>query len=101
MSLTEKERLLHETIIAARQKKYAHSDLEKAHARIDLHLIEDDDFKFPVHHVQWDEGLDFIGGLMIYDIMDLIRKIMAALFNSTRTLAVELTDHLPIYITPA
>lgn len=100
VTLSDKERILHETIIAARQKKFAHSDLDEAHIRIDMHLIEIDDFKIPIHRIKWDEGLDFITGLMPLDIMDLIHKIMHALHEATRSLATELEAFLPIYIKP-
>jgi hypothetical protein len=100
VSLSEKERKLHESIISARHKKFAHSDLEKAHIRIDLHLIDVDELEFPMHRIQWDEGLDFIDDFVPHDIMDLTRKIIHALAISTRTLAIELKEHLPIYVTP-
>ena len=101
VTLSDKERTLHETIIAARQQKFAHSDLDKAHIRIDMYLIESDDFRIPMHRIKWDEGLEFITGFMPYDIMNLTHKIMDALHGATRSLASELEAFLPIYIKPS
>lgn len=100
VTLSDKERILHETIIASRQQKFAHSDLNKAHTRIDMHWIEMRGLRIPNHHIQWDEGLDFITGFTPYDIMELTKKIMLALHEATSSLAVELEAFLPIYIKP-
>ncbi|MDF1775606.1 MAG: hypothetical protein P1V13_06220 [Rhizobiaceae bacterium] len=100
VKLSEKEKKLHNQILAARHGKYAHSDMRNVHARIDLHTIDDDDFQFQYHRIQWDEGIDFVTINVHDDIMDLIRKIMRGLNKSTRFLAIELEPYLPLYITP-
>jgi hypothetical protein len=105
LQLSKEETAIHDRIISARSKKYAHSDLASAHTRIDAHMIDVKFKDFPIypiqfHHIQWDEGLNFIGGLEPYAIMDLIRKIIAHLGRATQDLVDELKDHLPIYINP-
>lgn len=100
LKLSEEERSLHEKIISSRQQKYAHSDLTRAHTRIDLYIQDVRGEDFPFSHIQWDEGLDFIGNYAPIQYMELIRNIMAHLFKTTSTLAYELKDFLPIYIKP-
>lgn len=100
LRLSKEDQALHDRIISARSKKYAHSDMASAHTRIDTHMIDVKGKDFPIYHIQWDEGLDFIGGLEPFEVMDLISKIMDHLHVVTQDLVDELKDHLPIYITP-
>ena len=58
LRLSEDERTIHDRIIKARSKKYVHSDLAFTHTRIDMDILEINGEGFPVHHIQWDEGLD-------------------------------------------
>ncbi|WP_425086726.1 hypothetical protein [Stappia sp.] len=98
--LSEKEILIHKSIIDARNKKYAHSDLEKSHIRLDLHSIEIENFNYSYPHIQFDEGLEFIDEFLVCDIMNMTRKIMQSLSIYTRSLAIDLRDFLPAYIKP-
>lgn len=100
LKLSGEELALHQKILEYRQQKYAHSDLSKAHARIDLFIDDVHGKEYPIPHVQWDEGLDFIEDFEPYRIMDLINKIMAHLLKTTQQLAYELKEHLPIYLMP-
>lgn len=100
-NLTDKQKILHKSIIDARHRSFAHSDLKYAHTRIDLYSDPDVESDFQCHRIQYDEGLAFADNLQPYAIMDLIDQIMGALYDAIRLLAIELSDHLPIYILPA
>lgn len=100
VELSSKQTELHNKIINARHKKYAHSDMELAHTRIDLHYINVKGVDMPIHHIQWDEGLDFIDFMENLEIFNLIHKIKLKLYLAIQKLAVLLKDELPIYIKP-
>jgi hypothetical protein len=100
VDLTPPEKELHNKIIAARNKKYAHSDLDFAHTRIDAKNIELVNSDFFMHHIQSDEGLGFISDFLPFHIFDLIRKIQKHLYLTIKDLSEELKDYLPIYLKP-
>ncbi|WP_319413166.1 hypothetical protein [uncultured Cohaesibacter sp.] len=101
VSLDDEEKEFHERILKARNKKYAHADLDFAHIRLDpIPLKMGEDFSCLVHRVKWDEGLEFIGGMLPYRIQDMISKFQNGLYVKTNDLVEELHDHLPIYLRP-
>ena len=101
VSFEDEEKELHERILNARNKKYAHADLDFAHVRIDAFpMIKRDDFTFLAHRVQWDEGLEFIGDMLTYKVQNWLGKLKLGLYEKTNDLVQELNDHLPIYLRP-
>jgi hypothetical protein len=99
VKLTLSERALHEAIIELRNKVYAHSDEAFAHVRLDMHVIDIEDRKLLLPHLQFDHGLEFANLFKRIAAVELTRKIMHGLLDTVRTLGAGMPGTF-MYITP-
>jgi len=100
LKLTDAERAIHKKILAARHRKFAHSDFITAHIRIDLHSLEINGESIHYPRTQWDEELYFVDIMELYRIATLQHKIIHHIIKCTTEIVIELKDCLPIYLRP-
>lgn len=93
VKLSRDDRALHDLIIDLRNKLYAHSDEEYAHARVDFHSINmPNDIDFVVPHLQFEEGLEFADLKKRLAAIDLISKIMHGVFKTMQSIGQTSTE---------
>ena len=99
LELSVAEKALHKSIIQLRNKIYAHSDEEFAHARVDFMKFDMPNGTFVAPHTQFDHGLEFADFSERLAAMDLISKIMAGVFHKTQEIGERFTDGF-LYLSP-
>lgn len=82
VQLDEKEQALHDLLIEKRNKAVAHSDSDFMRIVVKLHHLDIREGEtMPFFETVFDEGIDFLGWDLL-KVIDLIRKIIAALHNT-------------------
>lgn len=98
VTLSDKQRTIHDKILELRQKIYAHSDQEFYVLRADHYEMDAHGLPFYLTNIQADEGLHFTDLFENMAAMDLMRQIMDALYCKINEAANKQRANMPIVL---
>jgi hypothetical protein len=100
VKLDATEKSLHDLIIELRNRIYAHSDEDFAHARVDFGKFETPNGTITVPHLQFEHGLEFAEYFKRMAAMELTSRILHGILLKIRDIG-ELYPNEFMYVTPS